>query len=334
MRVLVLGGTVFLGRHVVEEGLALGHEITIFNRGRTNSDLFPEIERITGDRDHVAGLFDGREWDAVVDCSGYIPRHVAESAAELSGRASHYTFVSSISVYADISRRGIDEGAPVIELEEPDVEEVTPATYGGLKVLCERAAVEAFDGPVLNLRAGLIIGPYDPTHRFPYWTDRVARGGEVLVPGDPDRRVQLIDARDIARWIFMMAADAVSGPYNVTGPATPLGFGSCLDRVRSIVYPEAELTWVDSDFLIAEDVRPWHDIPFWVTGDAQGLMEIDIDRALDRGLECRPLERTVADLHSWYQDVERPADRPGLDPARERELLALWRAAQVGAAPG
>ena len=185
MNLLILGGTVFLGRHLVEAALARGHAVTLFNRGQHNPDLFPEVERLRGDRDGDLQALEGRRWDAVVDTCGYVPRVVRASAEMLAPNVDHYTFISSISVYADTSKPGIDEQAPVGTLDDPTTEEVTGESYGPLKALCEQAAEAAMPGRVLNIRPGLIVGPHDPTDRFTYWVRRVAEGGEVLAPGNP-----------------------------------------------------------------------------------------------------------------------------------------------------
>jgi 2'-hydroxyisoflavone reductase len=210
MDLLILGGTGFLGRHLVEAALADGHRITLFNRGLSSPDLFPEVETIEGDREADISALRGRGWDAVIDTCGYVPRIVGASAARLADAADHYTFVSSISVYPDDIEPGADEGAPVEELADPTVEDVDGETYGGLKALCERAAEEEMPGMVLNVRPGLICGPYDPTDRFTYWPRRISAGGEVLAPDRPERRVQFIDVRDLAAWIVEMSAEQIS----------------------------------------------------------------------------------------------------------------------------
>ncbi len=196
MKVLVLGGTQFLGRHFVETALAQGHTVTLFNRGQTNPGLYPEVERITGDRTADLSPLRGRTWDAVIDTSGFVPRVVRSSAEALAPAAGHYIFISSLSVYRDFSAP-VDEASPVETLDDPGVEEVTGATYGGLKALCEEAVLSALPGRSLIVRAGLIVGPYDPLNRFPYWLTRIPRGGDVLAPGSPAHPVQLIDARAI-----------------------------------------------------------------------------------------------------------------------------------------
>ena len=224
MRLLVLGGTRFLGRHLVEAALREGDAVTIFHRGRTNPDLFAgQVERISGDRDGDLDALASGEWDAVVDTCGYVPRVVAASAAALSSRCGHYTFVSSESVYGDVGEPGIDESAPVDELVDPATEVVDNETYGGLKALCEAAAEAAMPGRVLNLRPGLIVGPWDRLDRFAYWPRRIAAGGDVLVPGRPERAVQFIDGRDLAGWMRPPPVAASRAP--TTPPGRPSASG-------------------------------------------------------------------------------------------------------------
>src|SRR5215213_1190009 len=222
MRILILGGTVFLGRHVAEAALARGHDLTLFNRGQTNPELFPDVERLRGDRTGDLAALSGREWDAVVDTSGYVPRAVRASAELLRDSARHYTFVSSISVYASYAE-AVTEDSPVAQLDGASAEELAPdfSNYGALKALCEEEAERAFGGRALNVRAGLIVGPHDPTGRFTYWPHRIARGGEVLAPGAPRRPVQLIDVRDLAAWIVDSAETGLAGRFNAVSPPVP-----------------------------------------------------------------------------------------------------------------
>ncbi|MBA2383677.1 MAG: epimerase, partial [Actinobacteria bacterium] len=216
LRLLLLGGTRFLGRAVAEAALARGHELTLFNRGETNPALFPEAERLRGDRDGDLSALEGREWEAVVDPSGFVPRVVGASAELLADAAGHYVFVSSISVYRPPIAPGLDEYAPVAELDDPSSENVQQ-DYGGLKALCELAVEERFPGRSTHVRAGLIAGPHDPTGRFTYWAHRLRRSGEVLAPGPPEQPVQFIDVRDLAEWILLCAERGTAGVFNATG---------------------------------------------------------------------------------------------------------------------
>jgi 2'-hydroxyisoflavone reductase len=326
MKLLVLGGTVFLGRHVVAAALARGHELTLFNRGQHNPELFPELEKLRGDRGGDLEALAGREWDAVVDLCGYVPRLVRNSAEKLAGAVGQYTFISSISVYADEGAAHIDEQSRVARLADPAVEEITGETYGALKALCEEAAEAALPGRVLVIRPGLIVGPHDPTYRFTYWPARIARGGEVLAPGRPEDPAQFIDARDLAEWTLDLVERGQTGVYNATGPERPLPLGELLDACRAVTGGDAHFTWVDEVFLLAHDVAPFVEMPLWLPDEAAGLRAASIDRALAAGLSFRPLAETIRDTLEW--DATLPADTPrraGIAPERERELLEAYR---------
>ncbi|HYN87230.1 MAG TPA: SDR family oxidoreductase [Ardenticatenaceae bacterium] len=335
MKLLVLGGTLFLGRHVVEAALDRGHEVTLFNRGQTNPGLFPEVEKLQGDRNRRLEALEGRRWDAVIDPSGYVPRLVRMSAELLKDAVEHYAFVSTIGVYADFKQQGIDEEAPTQELDDPATEEVTGDSYGGLKVLCERAVEEVMPGRALIVRAGLLVGPHDPTDRFTYWPRRVARGGEVLAPGRPDQQVQFIHARDAADWMVRMAEERKGGTYNVTGPAERLTMGEVLETCREVTGSDARLTWVSEEFLLANEVTPWSELPLWLPPHWAGMQGTNVSRVLEAGLTFRPLAETIRDTLAW--DAARPGaeetgarlasgagTRAGLDPDREAELLRKW----------
>jgi 2'-hydroxyisoflavone reductase len=325
MRLLVLGGTVFLGRHVVGLALARGHDVTLFHRGRSNPGVFPEAEHVLGDRDGGLAALDGREWDAVVDTCGYVPRIVTASASALAGRAAHYTFVSSASVYPHPVPRGADESTAIDTLDDPTVEEVTGETYGPLKALCERAAAHAFSGPVLNVRAGLIVGPHDPTDRFTYWPVRMARGGPVLAPDRPEQPVQWIDVRDLAGWILDMAARREGGTFNASGPAEPATFRDLLATCADVA-GGGEPVWTDAAFLAEHEVRPWVDLPLALPAESESMSTMSSAKAVAQGLAFRPLRETARDTLAWART--RPADAPlhaGLVPEREGDLLAAWR---------
>ena len=331
MKLLIIGGTRFLGRALVDEALAQGHEVTLFNRGQSNPDLYPEIERLRGDRDGGLDALAGRRWDAAIDTCGYVPRVVGASAAFLADAIEHYTFISSMSVYAEPLLPNAGEDAPVGVLADESVEEITGESYGPLKALCERAASEAMGGRVLLVRSGLIVGPHDGSDRFTYWPVRVARGGEVLAPGTPDYGVQFIDVRDLAEWTLRATAGRLTGPYNVTGPARPLPFGHLLATVRDLTGGDATFTWVDDDFLVAHEVSPYTELPLWVPAEYGGFNAFGIDKALAAGLSFRPVEETVRDTLAWA--ATRPADyvwRNGLPAEREAELLREWHASGPG----
>jgi 2'-hydroxyisoflavone reductase len=318
MKLLVLGGTKFLGRHAVDAALRAGHDVTIFTRGKTNPDLYPEVEHLTGDRDGNLTALEGRTWDGVVDTSGYVPRILRQSAELLRDTVGRYVFVSSISVYADFSKP-IDEGSAVAELEDPATEEIMEH-YGALTAACETVIDEVYGDRGANVRAGLIVGPFDPTDRFTYWPRRIAAGGDVLGPGDPDAPVQFVDARDLAAWLVKLALEGPGGTFNATGPAEPLTFAQLLDRATAAIGSDANLVWVDEQKVIDAGIEGWSELPLWLPGDDYaGMAQADTRRAREAGLTFRPLEETVADTLAWDRTVE--GDRPTL--TREKERIAL-----------
>jgi 2'-hydroxyisoflavone reductase len=328
MKLLVIGGTVFLGRHVVDAALTAGHEVTLFNRGMHNPDLHPDVEKLRGDRRTDLSALDGRRWDAVVDTCGYFPRVVRMSAEKLAGSVEHYTFVSSLSVYASMAEPGIDESAPVAMLDDPTVEEVTGETYGALKALCEAEVESAMPGRAMIVRAGLIVGPHDPTDRFTYWVHRVAAGGEVLAPGRPDATVSFIDVRDLAEWIVRGSERRVDGTFNATGPGDPCTMERLLESARRASRSDARFTWVDEVFLEREGVAPWQQMPLWLPDDPEhaGFNAVDCSRAIAQGLTFRSVDETVAaTLDSDRGRTMAPGERAGITRERERELLERWR---------
>jgi 2'-hydroxyisoflavone reductase len=329
----MLGGTVFLGRHLVDAALAAGHQVTLFNRGRHGAEIFPQVEKLRGDRDGGLDALAGRRWDAVIDTCGYVPRLVRASAELLASSVEHYTFISSISVYRDLDQAPVDENSPVGILADPTVEEITGETYGPLKALCEQAAEAAMPGRLLHVRPGLIVGPHDPTDRFTYWPWRVVQGGNVLAPGRPERRVELIDGRDLAAWILRAVEARRTGVYNATGPAHELTMGDLLQICRQAAGGHATLTWVEEAFLLANGVAPWSELPLWLPESDNGVMAVDCGRATAAGLEFRPLAETVQDTLAWLRADKAPAEgdlsnielHAGMARAREAELLAAWR---------
>lgn len=347
MKLLILGGTRFLGRHLTELALAQGHAVTLLHRGRSGPGLFPQAEHLIADRDGDLGALDAGEWDSVIDTSAYVPRQVRAVAARLRGRVGQYQLVSTISVYADVAADGVaaghaatgrvDETAALQTLADASAEAITGATYGGLKVLCEQAACEGFAGHCLVSRPGLLVGPHDPTGRFSWWVQRLLRGGCVLAPGDPATPVQFIDARDAAAWHLRQAEHAATQPktgiYNLTGPAQPFTIGGMLQAACDTLNPTAQLQWVDEKFLADAGVAPWSDLPVWLPRAQAGLHRVNINRALATGLHCRPLADTLSDTAQWLQDPVAPTSdatalpRPpvGLAPEREAALLQAWR---------
>jgi 2'-hydroxyisoflavone reductase len=363
MRILILGGTLFLGRHLVVAAQRAGHQLTLFNRGRSNPDLFPEVEQIRGERERQDSLEQLRQghWDWVVDTCGYLPRVVGASARALRQAAGAYLFISSLSAVEDEEgggRPGLDESAPVVRLPDPTTEVVDGHTYGGLKALCEEAAEAELPGRVLVVRPGLIVGEHDPSDRFTYWPWRVARGGEVLAPGEPRAPVQFIDAADLAEFLLrLMEADA-RGLLHATGPLEPLTMEAFLDACRATLgrpgtdgralapaAADASWQWLEDAFLLQQGVAPYTDMPLWIAGDP-GFNAFDLSRARAAGLRIRPLEETIAATYSWQQaqaagaagatdgagatdtagpGAEIAALRTGLTLQREQEILQAWR---------
>ncbi len=314
MRLLVLGGTKFLGRAIVDAALAGGHEVTLFNRGETDAGLFPEVEQLRGDRDGGLGALAGGTWDAVVDTSGYFPRIVRQSADALVHAVDRYCFISSVSVYADFSHP-LNEDCPVGTLEDEAVEEMGEEreNYGPLKALCERVVQETFDDLALVVRPGLIVGPHDPTGRFTYWPHRLARGGEVLAPGPAERLAQFIDVRDLAEWIVRALEHGLGGVLNATGHGV-----AWADLLAG-----AQTTWVTDGFLRSQEVGEWMELPLWIGDPAwAGMHQTDVSRAIAAGLRSRPLAETLRDTLALAEPVE----GVGLTPEREAELLAAWHA--------
>jgi 2'-hydroxyisoflavone reductase len=318
VKLLILGGTKFLGRHAVAAALAARHDVTIFTRGRTNPELYPEVERLQGDRDGDLGALTGRTWDGVVDTSGYVPRIVRQTAELLRDAVDRYVFVSSISVYGDFSKP-VDESTPVAKLEDPATEEIME-NYGALKAACETVVGEVYGDRGASVRAGLIVGPYDPTDRFTYWPRRLAAAGDVLGPGDPSAPVQFVDARDLAAWLVKLALEGPGGVFNATGPAEPLTFAGFLERARTAIGSDASVVWVDEQKVLDAGVQPWMELPLWLPGDEDaGMARADTQRARAAGLTFRPLEETVVDTLAWDRTVE--GDRPTLSREKERAIL-------------
>ena len=327
MRLLVLGGTVFLGRAVVEAALARGDEVTIVHRGKTGSALFEgRVERILADRDGGLAALRGRTFDAAVDTSGYEPHVVAHALDVLAGGVDRYVFVSTGNVYADHGSPGIREDAPVIEFRE-DLED--SARYGGAKAACEQLVRERFGDRCLIARSGLIIGPNDPSGRFSWWVDRIARGGRTLAPEPRTQPVQAIDVRDLAAFLLAGADGLVAGTCNVTGPLEPIDLAGVLGMLQEAIGSNSELEWVAEQRLLDAGVEPWSHLPLWLAPAHDPsfacFMAVGIGRAVEAGLLLRPLAETARDTLAWLQ-AGNPlvADgRPpvGLSPERERELL-------------
>jgi 2'-hydroxyisoflavone reductase len=324
MRILLIGGTRFVGRHVVEAAIAAGHDVTIFHRGKTGTGLFPDVEHLIGDRDSDLSALAEGSWDATVDTCAYFPRQVQELADVLGERGGHYQQVSSVSAYASPASRGYGEDAPLAVLDDPTVEEVTDETYGGLKVLCERVAVERFGPRSLIVRPTYVVGPDDYTWRFPWWVARIARGGEVLAPGPTDAPSQVIDARDMGAWMIGLLERDESGAFHAVGPSSTFTWGEQLETIASSVAPEGTtLHWVEADFLHEAKIDDTA-LPLWPGADTDMLMmTADPAAALATGLNIRPLAETVLDTLAWTRTVEQP-EKSGLSAADETALLEKW----------
>lgn len=333
MQLLILGGTVFLGRHLVEEALGRGHAVTLFNRGQSNPDLYPNVEQLRGDRDADLSALAGRHWDAVIDTCGFVPRVVQASAERLAGATDHYTFISSLSVYSDLERSGIDESGTVSTLPPEVVAGLTGYSYrdehySPLKALCEEAAERAMPGRVLVVRPGLIVGPHDPTDRFTYWLHRIALGGAVLAPGNPTEAVRFIDVRDLALWLVKMVEAGRTGTFNANGPTDSLTLGQLFSECRRVSGSDAHCVWVDESFLLEAGVTPWSDLPLWISSsNEKGFWHFDYRKAIASSLISRPLAETIRDTLTWESGRPAPRQwRAGLTPERERELLEAWAA--------
>jgi 2'-hydroxyisoflavone reductase len=317
LRILVLGGTKFLGRATVEAALGRRHDVTLFNRGETNPDLFPEVEKVRGDRTADLSALEGRSWDAVVDPSGYFPGVVRRSAEALADSVHRYVFVSSVSVYADFST-GPDEDAPRAELRDQPIDELLPEyeNYGALKALCEDAVWEVYGERATIVRPGLIVGPYDPTGRFTYWPHRIARGGRFVVPGPSDGQVQFVDVRDLGEWLVRLLEDDVGGAFNATHPG--VSWRELVETAQRVTKSDAEPVWVESETLAAEGVGEWMELPMWLHDpEWVGMNRADVSKAVAAGLRFRPLEETIRGALEEAQTT----DDAGMKPERERELL-------------
>jgi 2'-hydroxyisoflavone reductase len=327
MRILMVGGTAFVGRHITQAALDAGHDVTLFHRGNTGADLFPQAVHITGDRDQDLSALADRRFDATIDSCGFFPRQVRSLAAALDGRCGRYVFISSVSAYSAAVPWNYSESAPLADVVE-DATEITYENYGGLKVACERAARELFGPDTTIVRPTYVIGPYDRSYRFTWWVERLARGGRVLAPGDPADLIQLIDARDQADWIVSLLERSITGTFHTVNPEPPFGFGQMLAEIAATVAPEGtELVWVNSEFLTAQGVDG-DALPLWAEGDSEGmkLSAASPAAAFAAGLTPRPLRQTVADIRAAGPPLVRPG--VGLSAEREGELLAEWATAR------
>jgi 2'-hydroxyisoflavone reductase len=335
LRILMLGGTGFLGPAEVEYALARGHTVTLFNRGHTNPQLFPNVEKLVGDRatGDLAAL-QGRTWDAVLDTSASIATWVRDSAAALEDSVGRYLFVSSISAHTDNGTPGQTEDAPVFS--HADYEDVTRRNapfgeaYGPNKAEAERIVHATFGDRGLVVRPGLIVGPRDNSDRFTYWPVRIDRGGEVLAPGDGTDLAQIVDVRDLGHFLVHLVEDQASGTYNAVGPRSPMTMAEMLYGIRAVTSSDVSFTWVAADFLREQKVGAWMEMPVWVYPgpDTRGFMDWDCSKAIAAGLEFRPLADTAHDTLAWWKGrgADAPALRTGLAPDKEARILAAWKA--------
>ncbi|MDY7110540.1 MAG: NAD-dependent epimerase/dehydratase family protein [Planctomycetota bacterium] len=339
LKLLILGGTGFLGPHTVRRAVERGHEMTLFNRGKTRPDLFPDLEKLRGDRDtDDLEALEGRQWDAVIDTSAYVPGHVELSASLLKEGLKQYVLLSSVSALGDHATPYYDESAPVAQVPDEVVEEVKTIHglfakygrhYGGMKALCEKAAEKVLPGKVTNIRPGLISGPGDPSDRFSYWPIRIARGGEVLAPGDGSDPVQWIDVRDLAAWIIHCIEQNVTGLYHAVTPAGRFNMEQMLYGIKAAFWTDARFTWVPEEFLDTFEIRAWAEMPVWIPahGDTAGFHLVKSEKAVANGLTFRPLAVTAKDTVEWNET--RPEERQknlraGITAEREAEILEAW----------
>ncbi|GAC1654477.1 MAG: SDR family oxidoreductase [Vulcanimicrobiaceae bacterium] len=328
MHVLILGGTRFLGRHLVNALVARAHRVTLFNSGNNREQAPAGVEQIHGNRDTDLSLLDGRRWDAVIDTCGYFPGQLEASTRALRGRAGRYIFISSVSAL-DLTNAHADENTATLPLPpDASLTETAPEMYGPLKAACERVVRDAFGHRALNVRPGLIAGPYDPTDRFTYWPARVARGGTLLAPCGRDYFVQFIDARDLAAWIVLQAEIQTSGDVNVTGPAHEITFGDVLLSCAQVAGTQPQIVWASEKFLKQNGVAEWTDLPLWISDESAlpAMRNVSISRATATGLQIRPLRETANDTLQWSQTRDQTYDwKAGLAPEREAQLLERLR---------
>lgn len=340
---LFLGGTGFLGPHMVEAALKRGYHVTLLTRGRAGKELFPEAERLIGDRAGDMSALKGKTWDVVIDNSGYVPAHVRTSATMLRDSVGHYVYTSTIDAYRDYHTVGINESYPLAEL--PAGEPHNPNKYyGPLKALCEKEVDAVFPGKHTIIRPGWVAGPGDNNHLYAYWVMRVKRGGEFLAPGTPTDPVQMVDVRDLAAFVIDAADKRISGPFNVVAP--PMAFGEMLNVIQQTLGNVATPVWVNADFLKAKGVGPYFDMPMWWPprndydvnvpsglGGGVGAFRVSGEKARRAGARYRPLAETTRDLHAWYVKefgTWPETGRPGLTTARERTVLEEWRRERGG----
>ncbi|MDA8384884.1 MAG: NAD-dependent epimerase/dehydratase family protein [Actinomycetota bacterium] len=326
MRILVVGGTRFIGSHLVESLLASGDEVTLLHRGRTNPGAFPEADHRIADRDGDLGVLAGGHWDATVDFSAYVPRQVRHLATALGGRTGHYIYISSVSAYAIPNLPGFREDSALARLGDPDNTPLSDETYGGLKASCEDTALQTFGetGALTIVRPTYVAGPRDYTARFTWWVERVARGGEILAPGPATNPFQIIDARDLAAFLARIARSRIEGVFNAAGPASAITFADALSSMADALAPQgASFRWLDAGPLLQAGVRPGIDFPLWAAEDPSRLiLTADSSAAIGAGLSLRPLADTIADTHA-FECQAHTIQKAGIGISAERELEVL-----------
>ncbi len=344
MKLLIIGGTRFLGRYLVTAALNRNHSVTLFNRGNHSIPESSDVETIKGDRHDDLDKLKGLQWDAVIDTCGHLPRAVRVAAEALSDSVNLYIFISSQNAYADVRVPGITEDYPRATLTSEQLDEANAidtsgqpsygALYGGLKALCEHAAEDVMPNRVLIIRPGLIVGPHDYSDRFTYWVARVATGGEVLAPGRPERFIQFIDVRDLAEWTIEAIEGLATGVFNAHGRPKTLTMEGLLEECKLVSNSDARFVWASEEFLLEQGVAAWSEMPLWLPEQAaphlNGFMFINPDKAIANGLKFRPLRDTIRDTLAWYQTNQ--ADEPlkaGLKSDKERDLLNRLRFPQV-----
>ncbi|MGD7045146.1 NAD-dependent epimerase/dehydratase family protein [Jeotgalibacillus proteolyticus] len=323
MNLLILGGTQFLGKHLVESALDAGHHVTIFNRGKTNQDYFPTVEKRKGDRNGDLTSLNEGKWDAVIDVSGYTPSQVKATADLLKDRVQQYVFISTISVYGDFANGPAKENETLLAEMEGESEEITGSTYGPLKQKCEETVKDIFGEAALCIRPGLIVGPDDPTDRFTYWVERTARGGEVLAPGEPSRIVQWIDVRDLAHWVIRMTEKKSSGTFNAAG-SLDTSMEELLLTAKQVTGSNAAFKWIKDESLVSHEVGAFVDMPFWIPRSEihpDGFILADAQKAIEQGLSFRSPEETIRDTHHWQAARKNHIWKAGLAAEKERKIL-------------
>jgi len=325
MKILIIGGTIFLGRHIVNSALSRNHEVVLFNRGKHNPDLFSDLEKIKGDREGDLSELKGMKFDAVIDTCGYLPKVVNKSASFLRDSAGYYTFISSVSVYKNAYEIGLNEKSAVEKVKDGKTDVFTIENYGALKALCENEVLEIFGNDCSIVRSGLIVGDGDFSDRFTYWVERISRGGKIIFPVSKINNVQFIDVKDLADWVIKMTEEKINGVYNSTGPLETLTLGELIDECIKFTGSQAELVKIDENFLLKENVSPFLDLTLWLPEESAGINNVDISKAKSAGMKIRPLQITLEDTMNYHNSRGKDFKlRTGLSAEKENEILNKW----------